>query len=139
MICPKTKLATHCPPERKLANAPLFPIYQNLNIGPSNGGTIVTSTDCPTVLYWRLSDFNLLVHVTCVSLILFGISLCNSLQIVECEIVLYPLYSIALKVSYSRKQISKFSFEPKTQRKYFCISALISWFGQIWSDLVRFG
>ena len=31
-----------------------------------------------------------------------------------------------LKVSKSRKQISKFSFEPKNERKYFCISALAS-------------
>ena len=29
-----------------------------------------------------------------------------------------------LKVSWSRKQILKFSFEPKIERKYFCISAL---------------
>ena len=31
-----------------------------------------------------------------------------------------------LKVSKSRKQILKFSFEPKNKRKYFCISALAS-------------
>ena len=29
-----------------------------------------------------------------------------------------------LKVIKSRKQILKFSFEPKNERKYFCISAL---------------
>ena len=32
----------------------------------------------------------------------------------------------ALKVSKSRKQILKFSFEPKNEQKYFCISALAS-------------
>ena len=36
-----------------------------------------------------------------------------------------------LKVSKSRKQILKFSFEPKNERKYFCISALASKMGQI--------
>jgi hypothetical protein len=30
----------------------------------------------------------------------------------------------SLKVSKSRKQILKFSFEPKIKRKYFCIPAL---------------
>ena len=29
-----------------------------------------------------------------------------------------------LKVNYSRKQILKFSLEPKIEQKYFCISAL---------------
>ena len=28
-----------------------------INIGPSDGGTIVPSSHCPNVLYWRLSDF----------------------------------------------------------------------------------
>ena len=32
----------------------------------------------------------------------------------------------APKVSKSRKQILKFSFEPKNEQKYFCISALAS-------------
>ena len=36
-----------------------------------------------------------------------------------------------LKVSKSRKQILKFSFEPKNERKYLCISALASKRGQI--------
>ena len=31
-----------------------------------------------------------------------------------------------LKVSKSRKHFFKFSFEPKNERKYFCISALAS-------------
>ena len=31
-----------------------------------------------------------------------------------------------VKVSKSRKQILKFSFEPKNEQKYFCISALVS-------------
>ena len=31
----------------------------------------------------------------------------------------------------SRNQILKFSFEPKNQQKYFCISALASKMGQI--------
>ena len=31
-----------------------------------------------------------------------------------------------LKVRYSRKQFLKFSFEPKKQQKYFCISVLAS-------------
>ena len=33
---------------------------------------------------------------------------------------------VILKVSKSRKQILKFSFEPKNERKYFCIFALAS-------------
>ena len=37
----------------------------------------------------------------------------------------------SLKVSKSRKQILKFSFEPKSERKHFCISALASKVGQI--------
>ena len=36
------------------------------------------------------------------------------------------LHSSFLKVSKSRKQILKFSFEPKNRIKYFCISALAS-------------
>ena len=36
-----------------------------------------------------------------------------------------PLY-LLIKVSKSRKQISKFSFEPKIKQKYFCISAALS-------------
>ena len=36
-----------------------------------------------------------------------------------------------LKVSKSRKQILKFSFEPKNEQKYFCISALASKSGRI--------
>ena len=36
-----------------------------------------------------------------------------------------------LKVSKSRKQILKSSFEPKNERKYFCISSLASKSGQI--------
>ena len=36
-----------------------------------------------------------------------------------------------LKVGQSRKQISKFSFEPKTHRKHFWISALASKMGQM--------
>ena len=36
-----------------------------------------------------------------------------------------------VKVSYSRKQILKFSFEPKMERKYFCISALAFKMGQM--------
>ena len=34
------------------------------------------------------------------------------------------LWTPCLKVSKSGKHILKFSFEPKTERKYFCISAL---------------
>ena len=37
----------------------------------------------------------------------------------------------SIKVSKSRKQILKFSFELKNERKYFCISALASKMGQI--------
>ena len=33
---------------------------------------------------------------------------------------------ICLKVSNSQKQILKFSFEPKIEQKYFCISAIAS-------------
>ena len=40
-------------------------------------------------------------------------------------------FGFMLKVSLSRKQILKFSFEPKTERKYFCISALASKMGEI--------
>ena len=36
-----------------------------------------------------------------------------------------------LKVSKSQKQILKFSFEPKNERKYFCIFALASKSGRI--------
>jgi hypothetical protein len=36
-----------------------------------------------------------------------------------------------VKVSKSWKQILKFSFEPKKEQKYFCISALASKMGQI--------
>ena len=39
--------------------------------------------------------------------------------------------SSTLKVSKSQKQILKFSFEPKNEPKYFCISALASKMGQI--------
>ena len=38
---------------------------------------------------------------------------------------------LKLKVSKSRKQILKFSLEPKNERKYFCNSALASKMGQI--------
>ena len=41
------------------------------------------------------------------------------------------LFLTLLKVSQSRKQIFHFSFEPKNERKYFCISALASKMGQI--------
>ena len=40
-------------------------------------------------------------------------------------------YLRILEVSKSRKQISKFLFEPKNQQKYFCNSALSSISGQI--------
>ena len=36
----------------------------------------------------------------------------------------FPACQKILKVSKSRKQILKFSFEPKIERKYFCISVL---------------
>jgi hypothetical protein len=36
-----------------------------------------------------------------------------------------------LKVGKSRKQILKFSFEPKNEQKYFCIFALASKSGRI--------
>ena len=36
-----------------------------------------------------------------------------------------------VKVSYSQKQISKFSFQPKTKLKYFCNPAIASKIGQI--------
>ena len=36
-----------------------------------------------------------------------------------------------LKVSKSQKQISKFSFEPKNERFFFCISALASKMSQL--------
>ena len=39
--------------------------------------------------------------------------------------------ALMLKVSQSRKQILKFLFEPKKERKYFFISALASKMGQI--------
>ena len=39
--------------------------------------------------------------------------------------------ALLLKVSYSWKQNSKFSFEHKTEQKYFCIFALASKMGQI--------
>ena len=46
------------------------------------------------------------------------------------EFRLKPQYTSALqctlKVSKSRKQILKFSFEPKNKQKYFCIYALAS-------------
>ena len=32
--------------------------HNQKSIGPSDSGTIVPSTHCPTVLYWRLSDYN---------------------------------------------------------------------------------
>ena len=41
------------------------------------------------------------------------------------------LYFYLKKVGKSRKQILKFSFEPKTERKYFCIFALASKSGRI--------
>ena len=40
-------------------------------------------------------------------------------------------FSLLIKVSQSQKQILKFSSEPKTKRKYFCISALASKIDQI--------
>ena len=49
----------------------------------------------------------------------------------QCEKVWFVDLSGPLKVSKSQKQILKFSFEPKTERKYFCISALASKIGQI--------
>ena len=36
-----------------------------------------------------------------------------------------------IKVSKSRRQILKFSFEPKNEQNYFCISALASKMGEI--------
>ena len=35
-----------------------------INIGPSNGGTIIPSIHCSIVLYWRLSDFSYQVILT---------------------------------------------------------------------------
>ena len=49
LICPRTKSASHCLTE-------LFPIYQN-NIGPSDGKAIISSSNRPTVIYLRLTDF----------------------------------------------------------------------------------
>ena len=43
----------------------------------------------------------------------------------------YLFYPCTLKVSLFRKQILKFSFEPKNERKYFSISGLASLMGQI--------
>ena len=36
-----------------------------------------------------------------------------------------------MQICLSRKQILKFSFEPKKERKYFCISTLVSKLSQI--------
>ena len=61
LICPKTKSATHCLTE-------LFPFYQNKHwiIRRRDNHTIVLSSDRPTVLYWRLSDFrSQIVKVPC--------------------------------------------------------------------------
>ena len=44
--------------------------------------------------------------------------------------VAIPVLSHPLKVSKSQKQILKFPFEAKNERKYFCISALASESGQ---------
>ena len=43
-----------------------------------------------------------------------------------------------VKVSKSQKQILKFSFEPKNERQYFCISALASKMGQIIKIMAHF-
>ena len=45
---------------------------------------------------------------------------------------------LAAKVSKSQKQILKFSFEPKTEQKYFCIFALASKMGQIKKMIVHY-
>ena len=46
--------------------------------------------------------------------------------------ILQEVFSHNLKVSISRKQVLKFSFEPKkNERNYFCIPALSSKMGQI--------
>ena len=42
------------------------------------------------------------------------------------QILFKNAFVFLLKVSKSPKQIVKFSFEPKNERKYFCISALAS-------------
>ena len=44
---------------------------------------------------------------------------------------LHTTLKLIVKVSKSRKQILKFSFEPKNERKYFCIPALASKSGRI--------
>ena len=44
----------------------------------------------------------------------------------NCLVYSFGVGKYDLKVSKSQKQILKFSFEPKNERKYFCISALAS-------------
>jgi hypothetical protein len=45
--------------------------------------------------------------------------------------IFHRVFKNVLKVSKSQKQVLKFSFEPKNERKYFCNSALVSKMGQI--------
>ena len=45
------------------------------------------------------------------------------------------LFLTLLKVSQSRKQILKFSFEPKNEQKYFCISAHFRELGQKYENI----
>ena len=45
---------------------------------------------------------------------------------------------IVLKVSRSQKQILKFSFEPKNERFYFCISGLASKMSQLEKKMAHY-
>ena len=45
-------------PSQQTTVSPNYSQSIKVNIGPSSsGGTIIPSSHCPTVLYWRLSDF----------------------------------------------------------------------------------
>ena len=51
LICPKNKSASHC------TVPPNYSQSIQIIIGPSDGGTIISSSRRPTVLNWRLTDF----------------------------------------------------------------------------------
>ena len=54
----KSEISLVCPsPIQQPTVSPKYSQSIKVNIGPSDGGTIISSSHRPTVLYWRLSDF----------------------------------------------------------------------------------
>ena len=80
------------------------PIYSHIkiNIGPSEGGTIIPSSHRPTILYWRLSDFKIMcnskiIHLAAVKFskaLIWGAAKCCGERFLLVQYTLWPVNDV---------------------------------------------